>query len=36
MKARLNELMTSEVGKNDGAYLPAAVRPKQTVVFDKQ
>jgi arylsulfatase A-like enzyme len=36
MNALLNDLMTKEVGKNDGAFLPAAVRPKQTVVFDKQ
>jgi arylsulfatase len=25
----LDELMTKEVGRNDGAFLPAAVRPKQ-------
>jgi hypothetical protein len=24
----LNELMAKEVGKNDGSFLPAAVRPK--------
>jgi arylsulfatase len=36
MNALLNDLMTKEVGKNDGAFLPAAVRPKQTVVFDKK
>lgn len=36
MNGLLNELMAKEVGKNDGAFLPAAVRPKQTVVFDKQ
>jgi arylsulfatase len=36
MNALLNDLMTKEVGKNDGAVLPAAVRPKQTVNFDKQ
>ncbi|MBV8289866.1 MAG: hypothetical protein JOZ35_23380, partial [Hyphomicrobiales bacterium] len=36
MNALLNELMAKEVGKNDGAFLPVAVRPKQTVVFDKQ
>src|SRR5262249_24770644 len=36
MNALLNDLMTKEVGKNDGAFLPAAVRPKQTVIFDKQ
>jgi arylsulfatase A-like enzyme len=36
MNALLNDLMTKEVGKNDGAFLPAAVRPKQTVGFDKQ
>ena len=36
MNALLNDLMAKEVGKNDGAFLPAAVRPKQTVVFDKQ
>jgi arylsulfatase len=35
MNALLNDLMAKEVGKNDGAFLPAAVRPKQTVVFDK-
>ena len=35
MNALLNELMAKEVGKNDGAFLPAAVRPKQSVVFDK-
>jgi arylsulfatase len=29
MNALLNELMDKEVGKNDGALLPAAVRPKQ-------
>jgi arylsulfatase len=29
MNALLNELMAKEVGKNDGAFLPAAVRPKQ-------
>jgi len=36
MNALLNDLMAKEVGKNDGAFLPAAVRPKQTVIFDKQ
>ena len=36
MNALLNDLMAKEVGKNDGAFLPTAVRPKQTVVFDKQ
>jgi arylsulfatase A-like enzyme len=36
MNTLLNELMAKEVGKNDGAFLPAAVRPKRTVVFDKQ
>jgi arylsulfatase len=36
MNTLLNELMAKEVGKNDGSFLPAAVRPKQTVVFDKQ
>jgi arylsulfatase A-like enzyme len=36
MNALLNELMAKEVGKNDGAFLPAAVRPKQSVVFDKR
>lgn len=36
MNALLNELMAREVGKNDGAFLPASVRPKRTVVFDKQ
>jgi hypothetical protein len=25
----LNELMAKEVGKNDGSFLPAAIRPKQ-------
>ena len=29
MNALLNELMAKEVGRNDGAFLPAAVRPKQ-------
>jgi arylsulfatase len=29
MNALLNELMAKEVGKNYGAFLPAAVRPKQ-------
>jgi arylsulfatase len=28
MNALLNELMAKEVGKNDGAFLPEAVRPK--------
>ncbi len=28
MNALLNELMTKEVGKNDGSFLPAAIRPK--------
>jgi arylsulfatase len=28
MNALLNELMAKEVGKNDGSFLPAAVRPK--------
>jgi arylsulfatase A-like enzyme len=36
MNALLNELMAKEVGKNDGAFLPPAVRPKQSVVFDKR
>jgi Sulfatase len=36
INALLNELMAREVGKNDGTFLPAAVRPKRTVVFDKQ
>ncbi len=36
MNALLNELMAREVGKNDGTFLPVAVRPKRTVVFDKQ
>jgi hypothetical protein len=36
MNTLLNELMAKEVGKNDGSFLSAAVRPKQTVVFDKQ
>ena len=27
MNALLNELMAKEVGKNDGSFLPAAVRP---------
>jgi arylsulfatase len=35
MNVLLNELMAKEVGKNDGSFLPAAVRPKQSVVFDK-
>jgi arylsulfatase len=29
MNALLNELMAKEVGKNDGAFLPTAVRPQQ-------
>jgi arylsulfatase len=29
MNALLNELMAKEVGKNDGSFLPAAIRPKQ-------
>jgi hypothetical protein len=29
MNALPNELMAKEVGKNDGAFLPATVRPKQ-------
>ena len=28
MNALLNELMSKEVGKNDGSFLPAAIRPK--------
>ena len=28
MNALLNELMAKEVGKNDGRFLPAAIRPK--------
>ena len=28
MNALLNELMVNEVGKNDGSFLPAAIRPK--------
>ena len=28
MNALLNELIAKEVGKNDGSFLPAAVRPK--------
>ena len=32
MNALLNELMAKEVGKNDGAFLPSAVRPKQPLV----
>jgi hypothetical protein len=28
MNALLNDLMAKEVGKNDGSFLPAAVRPK--------
>jgi arylsulfatase len=28
MNALLNELMAREVGKNDGSFLPAAIRPK--------
>jgi hypothetical protein len=35
MNALLNELMAKQVGRNDGAFLPPAVRPKQSVVFDK-
>jgi arylsulfatase A-like enzyme len=29
MNALLNELIAKEVGKNDGSFLPAAIRPKQ-------
>ncbi len=29
MNTLLNELMAKEVGKNDGSFLPAAIRPKQ-------
>jgi hypothetical protein len=29
MNALLNELMAKEVGKNDGSFLPAAIRPKR-------
>lgn len=29
MNALLNELMAQEVGKNDGGFLPAAIRPKR-------
>jgi arylsulfatase len=36
MNTLLNDLMAKEVGKNDGAFLPAAVRPKRTVNFDRQ
>jgi hypothetical protein len=28
MNALLNELMAKEVGKNDGSFLPAAIRPR--------
>jgi hypothetical protein len=28
MNALLNELMANEVGKNDGSFLPEAIRPK--------
>jgi hypothetical protein len=28
MNASLNDLMAKEVGKNDGSFLPAAIRPK--------
>jgi hypothetical protein len=28
MNALLNELIAKEVGKNDGSFLPAAIRPK--------
>ena len=28
MNALLNELMAKEVGRNDGSFLPAAIRPK--------
>ena len=28
MNALLNQLMAKEVGKNDGSFLPAAIRPK--------
>ena len=28
MNALLNELMAKEVGKNDGSFLPAEIRPK--------
>jgi hypothetical protein len=29
MNVLLNELIAKEVGKNDGSFLPAAIRPKQ-------
>ena len=28
MNALLNDLIAKEVGKNDGAFLPAAIRPE--------
>jgi hypothetical protein len=28
MNDLLNELMALELGKNDGSFLPAAIRPK--------
>ena len=28
MNALLNQLMAKEVGKNDGSFLPATIRPK--------
>ena len=37
MNTLLNELITKEVGKHDnGSFLPAAVRPDHSVVFDRQ
>jgi arylsulfatase A-like enzyme len=37
MNTLLNELTTKEVGKHDsGSFLPAAVRPDHSVVFDRQ
>jgi len=36
MNTPLNELTTKEVGKHDsGSFLPAAVRPDHSVVFDR-
>jgi arylsulfatase A-like enzyme len=37
MNTLLNELITKEVGEHDnGSFLPAAVRPDHSVVFDRQ
>jgi arylsulfatase len=36
MNALLNELVAREVGKNDGAFLPAVIRPKGAIKFPEQ